>query len=51
MAKPVKKEVLVCSKSKSKSSFSDYLEKFYSNKPLRTDKKQRVIVSKGRVIF
>ena len=36
---------------KRKRTFSEYLEEFYSNKPLRNKKKKRVIVSSGRVIF
>ena len=36
---------------KHKMTFSEYLDKFYSNKPRRPKKKQRVIVSAGRVIF
>lgn len=32
-------------------TFTEYLEDFYANKPLRTKKKKRVIVSAGRVIF
>ena len=36
---------------KHKRTFSEYLEEFYANKPLRTKKKKRVIVSAGRVIF
>lgn len=37
---------------KPKRTFSDYLKDFYSKHPIRTeDKKKRVIVSAGRVIF
>ena len=38
-------------KSKGKASFSDYLKKYYSKHSLSTNKKKRVIVSAGRVIF